>query len=146
MHKLLLAVAVLGMAISGHLLIEYQSAGPMVCLAGQGCDTVRASRFSSFFGLPTPSYGLAYYLVLGVMAAVWTPAQARLLTWSLSLLTGMGLTASAYLTYLEAFVIAAWCSWCVISAVLTAVAFWAVWFNMYGKEYLWKLLLKRKSP
>ena len=35
----------------------------------------------------------------------------------------IGLVFTAYLTYLEAFVIHAWCQWCVVSAVLIAVIF-----------------------
>jgi uncharacterized membrane protein len=34
-----------------------------------------------------------------------------------------GLAFSAYLTYLEAFVIHAWCQWCVVSAALAVLVF-----------------------
>jgi uncharacterized membrane protein len=39
--------------------------------------------------------------------------------------SGVGVTFSAYLTYVEAFVINAWCQWCVISAVLITLIFLA---------------------
>jgi len=43
----------------------------------------------------------------------------------IALLAGgvLGIVFSAYLTYLEAFVIHAWCQWCVISAIIMAVSF-----------------------
>jgi uncharacterized membrane protein len=38
----------------------------------------------------------------------------------------LGMVFSAYLTYLEAFVIHAWCQWCVASAIIMVVAFIAI--------------------
>ena len=38
-------------------------------------------------------------------------------------LSAVALAFSAYLTFLEAFVIHAWCQWCVISAVLVTIIF-----------------------
>jgi len=37
----------------------------------------------------------------------------------------LGVGFSAYLTYLEAFVIHAWCQWCVSSAIIMVLAFLA---------------------
>ena len=138
MNELLLVIAVLGLAVSGYLLFAYQTAGPMVCLTEHGCEAVRASRFSVVLGLPVPLYGVFYYFGLGVLAALWDPQGRRLHLW-LRILTGAGLAGSAWLTYLEAFVIKAWCSWCVTSAVLTVVAFLLVWFKLsktvfYGND------------
>lgn len=135
MNKLLLVIAVLGLTVSGYLLFTYQTAGPMVCLSGHGCEAVRASRFAAIFGLPVPLYGVFYYFGLGVLAALGNPAEARRLRLPLRALTGVGLAGSAWLTYLEAFVIKAWCSWCVISAVLAAIAFLLVWSRLYATHY-----------
>jgi uncharacterized membrane protein len=46
---------------------------------------------------------------------------------SVALVVGsfVGFAYSAYLTYLEAFVIHAWCQWCVISAILMTIIFLA---------------------
>lgn len=130
MSKLLLVVAVLGLLVSGYLLVSYQSSGLMVCLAGHGCDAVRASDFSSILGVPTPVFGVAYYLGLGILAALWSLKDAQRLRWPLMILTGAGLAVSVWLTCLEAFVIKAWCIWCVTSAILSVIAFLLVWFKL----------------
>jgi len=132
MNKLLLVIAVLGLAVSGYLLFAYQTTGPMVCLSEHGCEAVRASRFAVIFGLPVPLYGVLYYFGLGVLAALWNPAEARRLRLPLRAVTGAGVAGSMWLTYLEAFVIKAWCSWCVISAVLAVMAFLLVWGKLYA--------------
>lgn len=127
----LFSIAVLGLLVSGYLFVTYTSGGPIACGVGHGCDTVRASEYSSFFGIPTPAYGLVFYLVLAIAALLATPANRRWIRWPLSLLTGIGLAVSAGLTYIEAFVIDAWCVWCVVSALLALAAFILVWFRSW---------------
>lgn len=129
MQKLLLVVALLGLLVSGYLLVAYASAGPILCVGGHGCDTVRASKWSALLGIPTPLYGIIYYLLLGIGAALWAPANWEKLRVPLFLLTGVGLAVSGWLSYLEAFVVGAWCAWCVASALLATVAFVITWFG-----------------
>jgi uncharacterized membrane protein len=55
------------------------------------------------------------------------PSWAKSRFVPLALLGGgiIGVLFSAYLTYLEAFVIHAWCQWCVSSAIIMVLAFLA---------------------
>lgn len=116
-------IALLGLLVSGYLYFAYVSGGPIVCGANRSCEVIRASVYANFFGLPTPAYGLIFYGLLGVGAALWSGERNRRMYWLLVLLTGGGLVVTAYLTYLEAFVIHAWCRWCVVSALLSVSAF-----------------------
>lgn len=135
MRMSLFLVAMLGLIVSSRLLIAYTSSDPYVCSIDGGCDKVRLSEYASFFGVSTPVYGLVYYglLALGVIALAVRPGDWWV-KWGMILLTGVGLAVSVWLTYLEAFVILAWCYWCLASAILTLVAFALVWGNM-GKDY-----------
>ena len=64
---LLLALSLLGLFDALYLLWVYTSPSrPIVCL-GTGCDAVRASPYAHPFGLPMPVFGVAAYLVLGVL-------------------------------------------------------------------------------
>jgi uncharacterized membrane protein len=129
MRKSLFVIAVAGLLVSGYLFVTYVTGAPIVCNTDHGCEIVRGSIYSSFFGIPTPAFGLLFYALLAIGALLWTPSYARLLRLPLALLTGIGVATSAYLTYLEAFVVEAWCSWCVVSAILTIAAFILVWFR-----------------
>ena len=99
--------------------------GPVQCGAGD-CGTVQASRYAWIGPVPVSAIGLGGYLALLVLALLGLQpafARSRLLA---GLLFGgalAGLLFSAYLTYLEAAVIKAWCQYCVASAVLIAVIF-----------------------
>ncbi|MEX2178427.1 MAG: vitamin K epoxide reductase family protein [Gemmatimonadaceae bacterium] len=99
--------------------------GTLACGAG-GCETVQFSRWAMLFGFPVAVWGVGFYaLVLALALAMlqdrWS--DSRGLSLALLLLTGWGVLFSAWLTYLELFVIHAICRWCVVSAVLAAVLF-----------------------
>jgi len=92
--------------------------GVLQCGTG-GCDTVQASPYSDFLGIPVALYGVIGYAVLFAfgLAAAQRPDVTRLGT-GLAILASVGFLFTAYLTALELFVIHAICRWCVASAVI----------------------------
>lgn len=100
--------------------------GSLACGAGGGCETVQTSPHAEFLGLPVALYGVAGYAALfGLSVAGLHPrwVERREPAWLLALLSLLGLGFTAYLTYLEAFVIHAWCRWCLVSAGIIAAIF-----------------------
>jgi len=88
---------------------------------------VNNSVYAKIYGVPVAFIGLVGYLTLFglALAALQAtgPGQRRLLVLSFVLALG-GVGFSAYLSYLELYVIEAICMWCVISAILiTLLAF-----------------------
>lgn len=118
---ILTGIALAGLAVSGYLFIAHVANIPVVCGETGGCHTVQESIYASHFGVPTAAYGIIFYALLGILAALEKRSLLKLLTLG-------GLVVSAYLTWLEAFVIFAWCRWCVVSAILATAAFFVVWF------------------
>ncbi len=106
---------------------------PMVC-AGGGCDEVRASIFAHVLGVPTPVFGVAMYLLLA-LALFFEPlvdaARARRLRQGVTFISGAGFVVSLYLTGVEAFVLHAWCMWCVISALAVTAIFFLSILDVY---------------
>lgn len=122
MHKGLAGIAFIGLLLSGYLLIAYVSPEPIPCLSGGGCQAAQLSKYASFLNIPTPAYGVLFYVSLGVLAALWNEDTKKKFLPLLIILVGSGFAVSAFLTYVEAFVIRAWCSWCVASAILVVIA------------------------
>ena len=124
--SLLLALSLVGLFDSSYLLWVYTSPShPIVCL-GSGCDTVRASSYSSLWGLPLPAYGVAMYLTLALLIfaePLLTASVARLARCGTAAISGAGFLFSLYLSGIEALVLHAWCTWCVISAVSVTLIF-----------------------
>ena len=91
-----------------------------LCASAGGCETVNTSPYSTLAGIPIALIGLGAYLVIGGLAVAatrdWPIREAApLLVFGLALI---GVLYSAYLTYLELFVIRAVCPWCVASALI----------------------------
>ena len=123
---LLLALSLLGLFDALYLLWVYTlPSRPMVCL-GSGCDTVRASSYAHPFGVPMPALGVASYVVLALLILAEDLVEARLARAcqvAVAGISGAGFLFSIYLTSLEAFVIHAWCAWCVTSALVVTSIF-----------------------
>ena len=99
--------------------------GTMVCGTG-ACELVQTSRWSRFLGIEVSLIGLVGYIgMLGVSLAGLQPVnlERRWPDRSLAFLAGGGVLFSAYLTYIELFVLDAICRWCVVSAVLVTLIF-----------------------
>ena len=121
-RNLRIAAAVLslvGIGVATYIAIAESGGGAPKCLVGGGgCETVANSKYSDLAGINVAVIGIAGYVVLLVAAAV--PGDAGRLGGFLTALVGFGF--SAYLTYLELFVIDAICQWCVASAVLMTLS------------------------
>jgi len=125
-------VALAGLFVATYLaLYKLGFIGTLGCSVGS-CETVQVSRWATLLGLPVAVWGVGYYalvLVLTLAALQERFADSRGLALSLVYLTGWGLIFSAWLTYLELFVIHAICQWCVVSAVLAGVLFVVCWLD-----------------
>lgn len=114
-RALLAALAVAGFVISAYLTWSHLRGVAPVCVGGSsGCETVQTSRYSEILGVPVAALGLLAYAGLLYSAAV--KGERAALFGLLIALTGT--LYSAYLTWLEIFVIQAICQWCVASAVV----------------------------
>lgn len=126
MRKILLLILILaGLFDALYLHWAYTSPNhPLVCLGG-GCDVVRASKYASLWGHALPDYGVLMYsvLLIAVLLEAWVvaPAIRRSLQLGVAAIAVGGFAFSLYLTSLEAFVIHAWCAWCVGSAVIVTL-------------------------
>jgi uncharacterized membrane protein len=99
--------------------------GPLVCGVGD-CATVQSSPYARIAGVPVSAIGVAGYVALFALAMLGLqPGRRDSKAIAGLLLAGstFGVAFSAYLTYLEAMVIRAWCQWCVASAIIITLIF-----------------------
>lgn len=120
-------LALVGIFIAAYLtLYHFGYIGTLVCSSSHGCETVQTSKWSKLFGLPVATWGLGYYLTVLALALVSVQdrfVDSRRMSVALMALTGWGAVFSAWLTYLEAGPIGAWCLWCIGSASVAALLF-----------------------
>ena len=128
-NRMVIAVfALFGVLISLYMLLYHLGMlGSILCGSG-GCETVQNSPWANFLGVPVPLIGLlGYGALMAAALAGLQPALAGDRRIPLVLVTGavIALVFTAYLNYIEAFVIRAWCRWCIGSAVVVGVLFLA---------------------
>lgn len=120
------ALSLIGLMISIYMsLYKLGVFGVIACGAGD-CDRVQNSPWAEFFGVPVPYIGvLGYGALMAAALAGMQPRFVRDRRIAAVLFAGaaIGLAFSAYLTYLEAAVINAWCRYCIVSAALATLIF-----------------------
>lgn len=125
---LILSAAGAGFAIASYILVKKHGKAHVVCPARASCDFVINSDFSRFLGIPVELMGVAYYLfVASAYAAALFLANGLPPATTLAVLAASAgaFLFSCYLTFIQAFVIREWCTWCLMSAALCAVIFFA---------------------
>lgn len=119
-----LGIALGGLVVAAYLAYVEVGAVEVTCGLVGDCNTVQASPYAKLFGvLPVGVLGVVGYLLMigafGLAQRGSTLAQAALFLMALG-----GVGFSAYLTYLEPFVIGATCMWCITSALAMLAILW----------------------
>ncbi len=117
-----LALAVVGAVDAAYLAWVKLAGLTPFCGESHACDTVQTSIYSEIGGVPISVLGLGAFLVIGGLLALEKRAPA-LAAWAPVAVFGMALTGSlysAYLTYVELYILHAVCPYCVVSAVCIA--------------------------
>jgi uncharacterized membrane protein len=122
------ALCLLGIFVAGYLTWSYLGGTEPYCGGTESCAEVQNSSYADVAGIPVPVIGLVgYTLLLGLSLLRGRLSEEMdfylpVLSFGAALI---GVLYSAYLTYLEAYVLVAWCYWCVASAVIIT-AIWAL--------------------
>ena len=123
--------AAAGLLVAVYLSVVEVGGSEAVCGAVGDCTTVQDSPYAILFGvLPVGVAGIMGYLIMGIAGIVaLIGGSTRLGDWgriALLILALFGVGFSAYLTFLEPFVIGATCFWCLTSAMVMLVILWLV--------------------
>lgn len=142
-HKLsgvMVLLAVAGIGVSAYLMWGYTAPGATLACGGSGgCEAVKNSEYASLLGIPLPLFGIISFCAILALLVVqyWQSdhfsAYSALAVFSITLAGGL---YSAYLTYVELFVIYAICRWCVTSAVIMLTLFVLSIFNLRNQNQL----------
>lgn len=112
---LALLFALLGIMNASYLSWSAMLGAAPTCFLNSGCDIVAASPYSRVFGIPLALFGVFFY-TMAAGFSLWgvlkknAPVPPFLLG-----LASVGFALSLYFLYLQAFVIGAYCEYCLFS-------------------------------
>lgn len=126
-------IALLGLADGVFLTIEHITGRTAQCIASSGCQDVLSSKYAAFGPVPLASLGaLAYFTAfsLALLAAFGYPKCRTLF----ALLVGVMFAMTLWLLYLQAYVLHAFCDYCLFSAGVTTTLTIIVIANAFRRE------------
>ncbi len=120
----LFVAATVGFTDSAYLTAQHMRGVVPPCgLLLSTCDSVLTSSYASIGPIPVAALGLAYYgLVLVLLIAYLDMHDRRILHWTSWLISG-GMLGTIYFVSIQAFVLHAFCPYCLVSALTTTVLF-----------------------
>lgn len=120
-----IVLAILGAVDALYLWVLKYTQREAMCIGSYGCVTVSNSPYSQIGNIPVAALGLFAYMVIATILCLESRSTlvARYGPLGVFGLTLIGVIFSAYLTYLELYVIHAVCPFCVVSAVLMMLIF-----------------------
>jgi uncharacterized membrane protein len=122
LRRVMVLIAVLGLALASYLVYVHYSGTPPACTAGNACLKVQTSVYSKIAGVPVALLGLIGYVGIFLSLLVPDRDEVRLAT---LVMTVIGVAFSGYLTYRELFTLKTICEECATSAVLMLLLFLA---------------------
>lgn len=126
LYVFILVAALIGLSITFSIFKKKHTKQPLVCPFGADCNTVIHGKFSTFLGVGLEVYGGMYYALILLVYLAFILFPAVITPWTMFFVTGATIGAflfSLYLTFVQAFYIKSWCSWCLMSAGVSTAIF-----------------------
>jgi uncharacterized membrane protein len=113
-------LALVGVADSVYLTVEHLLGNTLRCTLTSGCSEVLGSPYASLWGVPLAAFGAAAYFTAFSLATLsaFGYVKARAL---LAVLVAAMFAVTLWLLYVQAFVLRAFCQYCLLSAAVTTL-------------------------
>lgn len=113
-------LALVGLCDAIYLTVEHLNGSTLQCSITHGCAEVLGSPYATVGGLPLAAFGAVAYFTafsLATLGAFGYAAARRLL----AIVVALMFLFSLWLFYLQAFVLRAFCQYCLLSASVTTL-------------------------
>ncbi len=117
---LIIVLAFCGLSDSAYIAQQETNNASLLCDVQNlsGCNIVAASQYSHLFGIPLADYGIVFYGIIFILAALELVLANKLLRRLLQGISLIGVADSLYFTFLQIFVIRELCIFCLASAFI----------------------------
>ena len=120
---LLIVIAILGFADASYLTVEHYKNSIPPCTLVEGCETVLTSGYSKIAGIPVSLLGVIFYFAVAVgLFGYIEGKREKFLRFSL-IITVFGFLMTLWFLFLQAFILDAYCLYCMFSALTSTALF-----------------------
>jgi uncharacterized membrane protein len=128
-YPILTVIALIGFAISFYIWNKKSRQKPLVCPMKGNCAAVIHSDYSKFMGVRVEILGMIYYSLICIAYGMLFFFPQLSTSWTLVVLRACSAAAflfSLYLASVQIFVLKQFCTWCLCSALVSAILFLSV--------------------
>lgn len=118
-----LVVAAIGFADTAFLSVEHYRGAIVPCFIVTGCDIVTTSQYSLILGIPVAYLGLLYYTAMLILTVAYFDKKKSQWLRLAFLGTPFGLAFSLWFLYAQAFLLKAYCLYCLGSIATSTLLF-----------------------
>jgi len=121
-----------GFMVAKHIRNHKVKGEILVCPIRFDCNTVVNSDYSKFFGIPVEILGMGYYafIFFSYLAFIFLPsALPHTLIFFMLIVSKVAFIFSVYLIGVQIFALKKGCSWCIVSALISALIFFLTVFK-----------------
>jgi uncharacterized membrane protein len=118
LYGLAMLISLVGLGDAVYLTVHHLTGRSVRCAVSVGCSAVLSSAYATLAGVPIAAIGAAAYFMAFSLATLAAFGYDRARTW-LALVVAPMLLSTLWLLYLQAFVLRAYCDFCLLSAAMT---------------------------
>lgn len=116
-------LSILGAINAGYLVIKHYTKKPLMCGIGK-CEIVTESKWSKIFYFRNDTLGLLFYIFLTIaVSSIYFFNLQNIFYLTIIIITGLVLSFSAFLVYLQFYIIKEKCIYCLFSAIINLLLF-----------------------
>lgn len=120
----LIVLGFIGLIDAIYLSWHYFKKQPLVCPINEhGCNAVIESKYGSAFGIKNEILGVLFYLFVIISALIIFYTPFFVIKIVLVTATSVSLGFSAYLLYVQKYILRNYCFYCIISALISFLIF-----------------------
>lgn len=130
--------SVVGLADASYLTAKHYLGSAIYCPVFGDCEKVITSSYSAIFGVPVSLLGALYYFTFLVLTILFLDTKNEKIMSFAARVSVLGLAASVWFSFLQFFVIKAFCPYCLVSAGTSAALFilGALWLKSKSQKFI----------
>jgi uncharacterized membrane protein len=118
LYGLAMLISLVGLGDAVYLTVHHLTGQSVRCTISSGCSAVLGSAYATLGSIPIAAIGAGAYFLAFSLATLAAFGYDRARRW-LALVIAPMLISTLWLLYLQAFVLQAYCDFCLLSAAMT---------------------------